>query len=81
MLTLEMRASDTVEDVKIKIQARTGIFSVQQRLIFAGTVLLSGHKLSDYKIKENSELHLTLTSQGSMHCSRHLMLHYYDTCS
>ena len=65
-ITLEVEPSDTIENLKIKIQYKEGI-PIDQQMLMSGRepLLKASHTLSDYNIQEESTLDLVVKSKRS----------------
>ena len=59
-ISVEVEESDTIENVKAKIQDKEDILADKQMLMFRGQQLKDEYTLIDYNISMKSEIHLVL---------------------
>ncbi|KAF2668895.1 ubiquitin-domain-containing protein [Microthyrium microscopicum] len=64
-ITLNVAGTDTIEDVKKKIQDKEGLPLDPQRLIFQGKILEDHYTLTEYNIHQDAQIHLLLSLGGT----------------
>lgn len=62
IITLETESSDTIDQIKQKIEDKEGVSQNQQILYFNGVELLNNRTLADYNIQKNDLLDLSTIS-------------------
>ena len=70
-ISLEVFPSNTIENIKARVQRVEGIPPDQQLLfLFAGKQLQGSHILSDYSLQEGSTLNLVVLPRGNLMVAR-----------
>ena len=64
-MTLHVHGSDSIQQLKQKIQDEEGIEPGNQKVIFAGTILEDGRTLADYNIPSGATLQLNVLSSDA----------------
>jgi len=64
-ITLNVQPSDSIENVRAKIETQTGVSPDRQTLSFSGTVLQDGRTLSDYNVLPGSTVNLVVSALPS----------------
>ena len=63
-ITVAVKITDSIENVKLEIQRKEEIPFNEQQLMYDGQHLEDAQTLSDYNIQEDDILHLVVKSKG-----------------
>ena len=63
-IEIDVEPTDKVERIKERMEEKTGIPPIQQKLIFGGKPMNDEKLAQDYKISPGSVLHLVLALRG-----------------
>lgn len=63
-ITVDLEPTDTIRQLKEKIEQKEAIPQGEQRLIFSGKGLEDTRSVSDYNIQSNSTIHMVLRLRG-----------------
>jgi hypothetical protein len=63
-ITLDVKPTDRIEDVKAMVENQLNVPPDQQRFIFEGRELEDGNTLEDYSVANDSKIHLIFRFRG-----------------
>ncbi|KAJ3029817.1 hypothetical protein HDV00_009429 [Rhizophlyctis rosea] len=63
--TLPVSRLEPIDDIKLRVAAKSGIPATQQRLVFGGKGLAEGKTLLDYGIGDGASIHLLKKAGGA----------------